>query len=44
MWSWHFYWGLNFGFEIYEDMIEDDPVEYFLINIGCLRIQRAEYV
>jgi hypothetical protein len=47
-WSWHWYMGFNFGFEFYEGFIETDgteyPVEYFLINIGPLRIQRGEYI
>lgn len=46
-WSWHWYWGFNIGFEIYEGSIESEgltyPVDYFLINLGPLRIQKAEY-
>ena len=43
MWSYHFYWGFNLGFEIYESEVDNNLVEYFLINIGPLRIQRAEW-
>jgi hypothetical protein len=47
-WSWHWYMGFNIGFEIYEGEIKSDgltyPVEYFLINIGPLRIQKGQYI
>lgn len=47
-WSWHWYLGFNIGFEIYEGEIKSDgltyPVEYLLINIGPLRIQKGEYI
>jgi len=43
MWSYHFYWGFNLGFEIYEGEVDDAPVDYFLINLGPLRIQKAEW-
>lgn len=43
MWSYHFYLGFNIGFEAYEGEVAGDPVDYFLINIGPLRIQRAEW-
>ena len=49
MWSCYIYWGLNLGFEFYEAELEyedgsKDQVEYFLINIGPIRIQRGEYI
>ena len=43
MWSHHFYWGFNIGFEIYEGEVDGAPVDYFLVNIGPLRIQKAEW-
>jgi len=43
MWSYYIYWGFNFGFEWYEGEIDNKPVDYFLINIGPLRIQKAEW-
>lgn len=43
MWSYHFYWGFNLGFEIYEGEVDNNPVDYFLVNLGPLRIQRAEW-
>jgi hypothetical protein len=47
-WSYHWYLGFNFGFEIYEGKIESQgltyPVEYLLINIGPLRLQKGEYI
>ena len=43
MWSHHFYWGFNIGFEIYEGEVDGAPVDYFLINLGPLRIQKAEW-
>jgi hypothetical protein len=43
MWSWHFYLGFNLGIEWYEGEVDNNPVEYFLINLGPLRIQKAEW-
>ena len=43
MWSCHIYCGFNFGFEFYEGEVDKNPVDYFLINIGPLRIQKAEW-
>ena len=48
MWTVYLYWGFNIGFELYEDYIavdgkEDQKIEYFLINLGCIRIQRGIY-
>ncbi|MDA9097056.1 hypothetical protein N9J50_01845 [Methylophilaceae bacterium] len=47
-WSVYIYWGFNIGFELYEELIEFEegdqyPVEYLLINLGCIRIQRGRY-
>jgi len=46
-WSWHWYMGFNIGFEWYEGEIKSEgityPVDYFLINIGPIRIQKAEW-
>ena len=49
MWSWHWICGCHFGFEWYEDMKMDDSknkryFEYFIIDVGCLRIQKCEQV
>lgn len=49
MWSWHFFAGLQFGFEFYEDSKMDDSknthhFSYFIIDLGCIRIQRCEKV
>lgn len=43
MWSWHIYWGFNIGFEVYESEMDGGLVEYFLINIGPIRIQKADW-
>jgi len=43
MWSWHTYWGFNLGFEWYEGEVDGNPVDYFLINIGPIRVQKAEW-
>lgn len=43
MWSYHLYWGFNLGFEIYEGEVDGEPVDYFLVNLGPLRIQKAEW-
>ena len=44
MWSWHIYMGFNIGFEVYEGEVDGDPVEYFLINLGFIRIQKADWI
>ena len=49
MWSWHWIVGCHFGFEWYENMQVDDSknkkyYEYFIIDVGCLRIQKCEQV
>jgi len=48
VWSVHFYCGFNFGVELYADTLtvngRELPVEYFLINLGFIRIQRGEYI
>jgi hypothetical protein len=48
MWSWHFFMGLQFGFEFYEDEKVDDSknvhhYSFFIIDIGCIRIQHCEH-
>lgn len=47
MWSWHWFAGCHFGVEWYQDMKMDDSknkkyFDYFIIDIGCLRIQKCE--
>ena len=49
MWSWHFFMGLQFGFEFYEaEKIDDSKnktdYSYFIIDVGCLRIQKCEQI
>jgi len=49
MWTCYIYWGFNLGFEFYEAELQYDggeivPIEYLLINIGPIRIQRGEYI
>ena len=44
MWSVHFITGFTVGFEFFEDEINDKPVSYFLADLGCVRIQRAEWI
>ncbi len=52
MWSWHFIMGLQFGFEFYEadkidpyyEGIRTSKFNYFIIDLGCLRIQRCEKI
>jgi hypothetical protein len=49
MWSWHWICGCHFGFEWYQDMKMDDSknkryFEFFIIDVGCLRIQKCEQV
>ena len=49
MWSWHFIVGFHFGFEWYEDMKMDDSknkryFDFFIIDVGCLRIQKCKQV
>lgn len=44
MWSYHMYWGFNIGFEFYEAEVDLKPVGYFLINLGPVRIQKAEWI
>ena len=49
MWSWHFIMGLQFGFEFYEvEKIDDSKnktnYSYFIIDVGCLRIQKCEQI
>ena len=43
MWSWHCYWGFGLGFEWTESTYDGDTISHFLINIGCLRLQRSEW-
>jgi hypothetical protein len=47
MWSWHWFAGFHFGLEWYESEKIDDSknktqYSYFIIDLGCLRIQRCE--
>jgi hypothetical protein len=47
MWSWHLFWGIQFGFEFYEDTKVDDSknthhYNFFIIDLGCVRIQHQE--
>jgi len=52
MWSYHFFAGCHFGCEWYEaDKIDQhyehnrtSKYEYFIIDIGCLRIQKCSQV
>lgn len=49
MWSWHFFMGIQFGFEFYEDSKMDDSknthhFSYFIIDLGCIRLQRCEKI
>ena len=52
MWSYHLFVGCHFGFEFYEaDKIDPyyedsrtSKYSYFIIDLGCLRIQRCEKV
>jgi len=50
MWSFHFFAGCHFGCEWYEaDKVDSSEAlyahttkyEYFIIDIGCLRIQKC---
>jgi hypothetical protein len=47
MWSYHLFVGCHFGVEWYEAEKVDDSknkthYSYFIIDLGCLRIQRCE--
>lgn len=47
MWSWHFFCGLQFGLEFYDDNKVDDSknvhhYHFFIIDLGCIRIQHCE--
>ena len=47
MWSWHWFAGFHFGLEWYESEKIDDSknktqYSYFIIDLGCLRMQRCE--
>jgi hypothetical protein len=50
MWSCHLFVGCHFGVEWYEADKQDhtlgteypNVLQYFIIDIGCLRIQRCE--
>tara|TARA_R110002124_G_scaffold284259_2_gene461208 strand:- start:315 stop:461 length:147 start_codon:yes stop_codon:yes gene_type:complete len=48
MWSIYVYCGFGFGIELYEGTIKTDdgefPVNYFLVTIGFIRVQHAEYL
>jgi hypothetical protein len=44
MWSWHLFCGLHFGVEFYTGTIRDRMYDYFIIDLGCIRIQRADEV
>ena len=49
MWSYHWFAGCHFGVEWYEaDKLlpnsSTGKYSYFIIDIGCLRIQRCEVV
>jgi hypothetical protein len=44
MWSWHYITGFQIGIEVYEGEVDGKPVEYFIIDLGPLRIQRAEWI
>ena len=52
MWSVHWFMGCHFGFEMYEaekidlNLGTEYPtiLNYFIIDIGCLRIQRCEAI
>jgi hypothetical protein len=42
MWSFYFYYGFGLGVEWTETELNGDTISHFLINLGCLRIQRSE--
>lgn len=44
MWSCHLFCGFHFGFELYSNCIKDNMYDYFIIDLGFIRIQRAEEV
>ena len=49
MWSWHLFLGCQFGVEWYEAdkslaNSSVDKFSYFIIDIGCVRIQMAERI
>jgi len=49
MWSFHIFFGLQFGFEFYDGEKIDDSknihsYSFFIIDIGCIRIQRQDYL
>ena len=49
MWSWHLFLGCQFGIEWYEAdkslaNLSVGKFSYFIIDIGCVRIQRAERI
>jgi len=48
MWSIYVYCGFGFGIELYEKTIKTNNkealVNYFLITVGFIRIQHAEYL
>ena len=41
MWSWHLFYGFQVGFEWYQDTKNKTGYEYFIIDLGCLRIQHC---
>jgi len=43
MWSFYFYYGFGLGVEWTETELNGDTISHFLIDLGCLRIQRSEW-
>ena len=41
MWSWHWFYGFQVGFEWYQKDKNNKTFDYFIIDLGCLRIQHC---
>ena len=41
MWSWHWFYGFQVGFEWYQKDRMNKTFDYFIIDVGCLRIQHC---
>ena len=41
MWSWHLFLGLHFGVEFYTNSVKEKMYDFFIIDIGFIRIQKT---
>ena len=44
MWSCHLFFGFHIGIEFYTNSVKERMYDYFIIDLGFVRIQRAEEI